>query len=66
MTYRLSIPTPLEGVLSHITTAAVSYYRDWTPTSLIIIGQNFGNENGNWYELYCQLFLLCLPFRELE
>ena len=23
-------------------------------------------ENGNWYELYCQLFLLCLPFRELE
>ena len=39
MTYRLSIPPPLRGVLSHITTAAVSYYRDWTPTSLIIIGQ---------------------------
>ena len=38
MTYRLSIPTPLEGGMSHITTAAVSYYRDWTPTSLIIIG----------------------------
>ena len=38
MTYRLSIPTPLSGVSSHITTAAVSYYRDWTPTSLIIIG----------------------------
>ena len=32
-----SLP-PLRGVLSHITTAAVSYYRDWTPTSLIIIG----------------------------
>ena len=27
---------------------------------------NFDNENGNWYELYCQLFLLCLPSRELE
>ena len=65
MTYRLSIPTPLEGVLSHITTAAVSYSE--TGLQLHLSSRtNFGNENGNWYELYCQLFLLCLPFRELE
>ena len=27
---------------------------------------NWDNETGNWYKLYGQLFLICLPHRELE
>ena len=66
MTYRLSIPTPLEGgIESHHHCGSIllqrldSNFHHHHRT-------NFDNENGNWYELYCQLFLLCLPFRELE
>ena len=64
MTYRLSIPTPLAGgIESHHHCGSILLQR---LDSNFTHQHNFDNENGNWYELYCQLFLLCLPFRELE
>ena len=66
MTYRLSIPTPLEGgIESHHHCGSILLQR-LDSNFTYHHRTNFGNENGNWYELYCQLFLLCLPFRELE
>ena len=66
MTYRLSIPTPREGgIKSHHHCGSISLQRldsDFTSHHMI----NCDNETGNWYELYCQLFLICLPIRELE
>ena len=66
MTYRLSIPTPREGgIKSHHHCGSISRQRldsDFTSHHMT----NCDNETGNWYELYCQLFLICLPIRELE
>ena len=66
MTYRLSIPTPLEGgIESHHHCGSISLQR-LDSNFTYHHRTNFDNETGNWYELYCQLFLICLPFRELE